>query len=409
MPDALADRVFRLQLRSAELQMRRNLARSMTFPTAGVACALGLVACAQGANALWLAQLPQWRLADPPIAEVGLGDGVLFGNVEGAAAMADGSVLIRDWQSSEIVRLSPVGDVMEVLGGPGDGPGEFRALRRVFALGDTIVAYDSNLSRVTVWRPGGGAPEIHSLPQLDGSPADLKAVLSSNTWILEENLGVSRDDEAGLKERRSELWFFDVETGDSESMGTRHVAYDFVHHLEFGIASYSVPFLGTAHVASVAGMGLFIGMDDVSLEVWSLERGEPERRVLLPIGRSRYSRDAIRAARDEALSGVSGEHAALVRERFNGVLGDLPPLAPPVQRIVRVGEDAWIQPFATDTGVAEWIVVRPLSASVVATAAVDPSMRLLAGSGDVAVLLGETEGLGEQFVQLRRIVRDPPD
>ncbi len=352
-------------------------------------------------------QLPQWSLADPPIAEVGLGDGVLFGNVGGAAVMADGSVLIRDWQSEEIVRLSPAGDVMEVFGGRGDGPGEFRSLRRVFALGDTIVAYDYNFSRVTIWRPGDGEPETHSLPELNGYPADLRSVLSSNTWIIEENIPVSRDEEAGLQERRSELLLLDVETGDAESMGTRHMAYDFVHRLEVGVSSYGVPFLGTAHVASVAGMGLFIGMDDVSLELWSPERGGPERRVLLPIRRSRYSRDAIRSAREEALSRVSGEHAALVRERFDGALEDLPPLAPPVQRIVRMGEDAWIQPFAADTGVVEWIVVRPLSASVVATAAVDPSMRLLAGSRDVAVLLGETEDLGEQFVQLRRIVREP--
>lgn len=366
-----------------------------------VGCMLTLAGPAQAS------QLPQWRLADPPIAEVGLDDGVLFGNVGGAAVMADGSVLIRDWQSEEIVRLSPVGDVMEVLGGRGDGPGEFRSLLRVFALGDTIVAYDSNFSRVTVWRPGDGEPETHSLPELNGYPANLRAVLSSNTWIIEENVRVSRDDEAGLQERRSELLLFDVETGDAESMGTRHMAYDFVHRLEVGVASYGVPFLGTAHVASAAGMGLFIGMDDVSLELWSPERGGPERRVLLPIQRSRYSRDAIRTARDEALSGVSGEQAALARERFDGVLEDLPPLAPPVQRIVRMGEDAWIQPFAADTGVVEWIVVRPLSASVVATAAVDPSMRLLAGSPDVAVLLGETEDLGEQFVQLRRIVRGP--
>lgn len=351
-------------------------------------------------------QLPSWRLADPPIAEVGLGDDVLFGNVEGAAAMADGSVLIRDWQSREIVRLSPVGDVMEVLGGRGDGPGEFRSLRRVFALGDTIVAYDFSLRRVTIWRPGDGEPDIHSLPDLNGYPADLRAVLSTNTWIVEENIPVSRNAEAGLQERRNELLFLDVETGDAESMGTRHMAYDFVHRLEVGVASYGVPFLGAAHVASATGIGLFIGMDDVSLELWSPKGGGSERRVLLPIERSRYSRDAIRSARDEALSGVSGEQADLVRERFDGVLEDLPPLAPPVQRIVRVGEDAWIQPFASDTGVAEWIVVRPLSASVVATAAVDPSMRLLAGSRDVAVLLGETEDLGEQFVQLRRIVRD---
>ena len=47
------------------------------------ACALGLVASAQGANALWLAQLPQWG-AWPirPSRRSAWATGVLFGNAE---------------------------------------------------------------------------------------------------------------------------------------------------------------------------------------------------------------------------------------------------------------------------------------------------------------------------------------
>lgn len=366
---------------------------------AAVGCVLALAGAAQAS------QLPQWSLADPPIAEIGRNDGVVLGDVSAAAVMADGGVVLVDRQTQQVLRLSPVGTVVEVLGGRGEGPGEFRWLESLFAMGDTVVAYDTDLARVTIWRPGAEEPEIHSLPQLEGTPTFLMAAVSSKDWFLVPR-SYLEEGESALQERHSEVFFFDVATQEMSSVGTRHMAYDFVREIEGGRSSYRVPYLGEAHVASVDGRGVFVPIGDAVLEVWSPGAAEVERRVPLPIDLTPYSRQAIRSARDEALSGASGEYARLLRERFDGVLEELPPLAPPAQRIVAMGGDVWIQPFSGDSAVAAWIVVRPAAGAVLATATVDPNMSLLAGSQDVAVLLGRTDVLEEQFVQLRRIVRE---
>lgn len=365
----------------------------------GVGCALALAGPGQAS------QLPQWRLADPPLGEIGRSDGVVLGNVLDAAVTADGGVVLVDWQTQQVLRLSPAGKVVEVFGGRGDGPGEFRGLLRLFAVGDTVVAYDARSARVTTWWPGIEEPEIGSLPQVDGTPTRLMVAVSSKDWILAPPYYLTRG-EAALQERRSELFFFDAATQEMTSIGTRHMAYDFVHRLVAGTSMYSVPYLGEAHVASVAGRGVFVPIGEAVLEVWSPDARDVERRISLPIDRMPYSREAIRSARAEALSNAVGEQARLLRERFDGVLEELPPLAPPARRVVAMGEDAWIQPFAADSAVAGWIVVHPASGAVIAAATVDPNMRLLAGSKDVAVLLGRTDVLDEQFVQLRRIVRD---
>lgn len=179
--------------RSATLQMRQDVARPMTCGAAAIGCLLTLAGSAPadqlpaaGARGMsgvasnvdahmvgpgQYAQLPRWSLADPPVMEIGRNGGVLLGSVQDAAVMTDGTVLLVDQQPRHILRVSPAGQVIEALGGLGDGPGEFRRIGGVFAVGDTIVAYDSGLSRVTVWRPESEAPEMHALPHPGGRPA----------------------------------------------------------------------------------------------------------------------------------------------------------------------------------------------------------------------------------------------
>lgn len=367
------------------------------------------VACALAAAApLRAHQLERWTLADPPLFEVGRGgsDGVLLEYVGGAAVMADGSVLVADQGPRQILRLSPAGEVIEVYGGAGQGPGEFRWLQHVFAKGDTILAYDSGARRVTIWSPGAAEPEIRSLPQVNGMPTSLRAMASSAAWLVELNAYPAPDERAGLKERRREFFSFDADADEATSMGTRHVGYDFVHHVEGGNMANSVPFLGAARMAGVGGQWLFAPMDAAALELRAPGGGSPERRIPLPVERVSYDRDAVRALRAQETSGVPAEDAALIRTQFDGVLADLPPLAPPVAQLARMGRHVWIQPFSSDlNGAADWLVVDPVAGTVRAAVAVDPELTLLAGSDDVAVLLGRTQDLEEQFVQVRRIVR----
>ncbi len=268
------------------------------------------------------------------------------------------------------------------------------------------MAYDSGLRRVTVWHPGAEDPEVQSLPQMDGVPTTLKAVASSKDWLLESNSYPSPDAEPGLMERERELLFFDAVTQETASLGVRHVGYDYLLQIEGGNLANSLWFLGGAQTAAAGGKLLFAPMDEAVLEVWPPGGRSPERRVALPVARAPYGREAIRALRAKESSAASGEDAVLVRKQFDGVLDELPALAPSILRMVRMGRDVWVQPFSPDLdGQPDWLVVDPGTGTVRATVTVGQDWTLLGGSDEVAVLLGQTEELEEQFVQARGIVR----
>ena len=383
----------------------RNGALRIRTAAPAIGCALVLVA---PSHAQQDPILEQWSLAKLPVAVVGSGDGVQLENVTDAAVMADGTVLLADARPRRILRVSPVGEVVAVLGGRGEGPGEFGWLQRVFALGDTIVAYDSQRARTTIWRPGADEPDIRPLVQVDGAPTRLLAVVSSDVWVVEANSYASLDAKSGLTERRREVMLFDVAGQRTESLGMRRLGYDHMLRIEGGVVSYSMAFLGGAQVAAAGGAAVVVPIGEAVLEVWRFGVDGPERRVALPVGRPRYSREAIRALRAEALSQAVGEDVALIRRQFDDTLDDLPPLAPPVRRVVAMGRDVWLQPFSPDLeGGRDWLVVDPVVGAVRATVAVPQDFRLLGGSDDAAVLLGETAELEEQFVQVRRVERTP--
>lgn len=362
-------------------------------------------------------QTSQWRLDDPPLVEVGRGDGVLLHDVRDADVLADGTLLIGDNGSSSVLRVSPAGEVVESLGRPGSGPGEFEMIWRVFGMGDTVIAYDSPSSRVTTWIPGVAKPEVRSLPDLNGFASQLATVLSARVWLLTSFGQMPHDpdrERAGLREVWSDVFVFDAASGASRTADRRLMEYDYfvVEVLpsgHFGTTAYRTDFLGKARLASAEGRWLFAPMSDAVLEVWGRTGAAPERKVRLPIDPRSHPRDVGRDVRDRWLSRASGPSAVRIRSMFDDLWdGNAPELAPAVGEIVEVGRDVWLRPFAPDAESegepVSWLVVDPVAGVVRATVEVAPDLELLGGSEEAVAVLGRTE-LGEQFVQVRRIVR----
>ena len=362
-------------------------------------------------------QTSQWSLGDPPLVEIGRGDGVLLHNVRDADVLADGTLLVGDNGSSSVLRVSSAGEVVESLGRPGSGPGEFEMIWRVFGMGDTVIAYDSPLSRVTTWIPGVPKPEVRSLPNLNGFATELATVLSARTWLLTSFGHMSHDadrERAGLREVWSDVFVFDAASGASRTAGRRLMEYDYfvVEVLpsgHFGTTGYRTDFLGKAHLASAEGRWLFAPMSDAVLEVWGRTGAAPERKVQLPIDLLPHPRDVGRDVRDRWLSRAGGRGAARVRAMFDDLWdGNVPELAPAVGEIVEVGREVWLRPFVhndeSEGDPVSWLVADPVAGVVRATVEVAPDLELLGGSEEAVAVLGRTE-LGEQFVQVRNIVR----
>lgn len=97
-------------------------------------------------------ELAVWTLAEEPVFRTGWREGEPeFERPWSAAMLPDGRVAVAD--GPEIWILSRAGDVVRRLGGAGEGPGEFGLVWSVVSgAGDTLVAHDINLNRVTTFR-----------------------------------------------------------------------------------------------------------------------------------------------------------------------------------------------------------------------------------------------------------------
>lgn len=90
-------------------------------------------------------------------------EGPAFGRIRSAALLESGGAAIGDIGADELVILNEIGQVVETLGGPGEGPGEIGLLMSVHALpDDTLVVEDDGNARITLYH-GEQAVSIHTV------------------------------------------------------------------------------------------------------------------------------------------------------------------------------------------------------------------------------------------------------
>ena len=91
----------------------------------------------------------------PEVVVVGTMDdsGHIFGSISAVVVRNDGSVLVADRTASQIVHLSPAGEILAVAGGPGEGPGEFYRPVAIALVGvDEYLVIDSEAFEATLMR-----------------------------------------------------------------------------------------------------------------------------------------------------------------------------------------------------------------------------------------------------------------
>ncbi len=350
----------------------------------------------------------QWRLADVPVFELGRDDGVLLHLVRDAVFAPDGSLLVADNSGPRLLRVSSTGEVVDSRGREGNGPGEFDGITRVFSLGDTVLAYDGSLGRVTTW-VGDGEPQVVALPKLgeDGEVGTgLAGVVSAKVWVLYTwgSAGASELATELLK-RWQDVLVFDANTQEVAKVARYPVNYSYMVVEQYGVTGYRLSFLGEAHVSATSNHWLFVPLDEAVLLRGSLA-DQAISPVSLPLQLEPYSKEMLRGQREDWLSRATGSYAARVRLVFDNLSGEMPALAPPIRQLVHVGEDVWLQKFGggQETEATEWVVVDPSGGNIRATASLDAEVELLGGSDSLAVVLVRTE-LDEEFVQVRRILR----
>ena len=347
----------------------------------------------------------QWRLADVPVFELGRNDGVWLHLVQDAVFAPDGSLLVADNSDPRLLRVSSTGEVVDSRGKEGNGPGEFSRITRVFSLGDTVLAYDGFLHRVTTW-VGDGEPQVVALPKPGGVGTNVDGVVSAKVWVLSTwgNAGAVKT-ATKLLEQWEDVFVFDANTREVAKVDRRLVGYTYLVVQQNATTTYRLSFLGEAHVSATSDHWLFVPMDEAVLLRGSLA-DQAISPVPLPLQLEPYSKEMLRGQREDLLSRIAGSAAARVRLVFDNLSGEIPALAPPIRQLVHVGEDVWLQKFGggQETEATEWVVVDPSGGNVRATASLDAEVELLGGSDSLAVVLVRTE-LDEEIVQVRRILR----
>jgi hypothetical protein len=90
------------------------------------------------------------------------GDGaVLFGRITNVSAIGN-EIFVSDASNNRVIVLDPAGRLVDVIGQPGEGPGEFRQVHDVFGQDGGILILDAN-RRFSLWErtPKGFTLEDH--------------------------------------------------------------------------------------------------------------------------------------------------------------------------------------------------------------------------------------------------------
>lgn len=94
----------------------------------------------------------------------------------------DGDIYAAEQNTGEIRVFAPDGTYRMTVGGQGEGPGEFLAVTWIGVFGDTLLAYDPRLSRVTAFATDGVL--LDTWPASNGGARFVPQARASDGWLV---------------------------------------------------------------------------------------------------------------------------------------------------------------------------------------------------------------------------------
>lgn len=126
-----------------------------------------------------------WELLANPALSLGngLAGGPTFHHVDQVLTLPDGSLVVADRGNARIHRFNQEGRLLGSMGAMGFGPGEFRTIAGILAMGgDTILALDPAGMRFTYLSANGDVLSTHRLAAPDGIDAGLSTYRLVGRW-----------------------------------------------------------------------------------------------------------------------------------------------------------------------------------------------------------------------------------
>lgn len=143
-----------------------------------------------------------WRLVADPSSEIETreeGDILLF-QVNSVVPLNHGGLAVGNAGSREVLVFSPGGDLIQKLGRPGEGPGEFRSIGAIIPFkGDSLGVFDPQLRRLSVFDSSGAlAREVRTNEVIDGATFTTLLPLESGDLVLFSTRGFPDSAEQGI-------------------------------------------------------------------------------------------------------------------------------------------------------------------------------------------------------------------
>ncbi|NIM51888.1 MAG: hypothetical protein GTN78_05300 [Gemmatimonadales bacterium] len=196
-----------------------------------------------------------WRLSETPTVDIGAAEGdpnyELFG-ARSSVRLTDGTIVVANTGTQELRWYDASGTYLRTIGGKGGGPGEFEGLDRIARLsGDSIVAYDTESNRVSVFGPAGGlgrsAPLEGPRGFMEGAFGDGSLLITASVtgglteglsrWITRafrySNTGQLLD---SLGSYAGPEWFTEVRRSGSRIVGVSSTSRPFARRASFAVS-----------------------------------------------------------------------------------------------------------------------------------------------------------------------------
>lgn len=302
-----------------------------------------------------------WTVDSVPSLAVGVAEGAReheFNHVSDVLPLSGGGFVVADGGNRELRWFDDEGRLVATAGREGKGPGEFVGLGSIWVRGDTVVALDDFLHRVSLFHPAGRFIRSIQVPQgppLGGS-VFFAALLDDGTVLVR---APATGNIAGASRRPERLHRIDASGRLLGGAGEVPGQPLFGVEQEGGFTGYRVPFAQETKIVPAPG-GYLVGVADEGALRLHRPDGSLQRIVRVRTEPVRVTSKDLDVYLDQAFEGAD----AAYRARMNELYARMPvPRTYPAfrQMVVDDAGNVWAEryPRPGDAGPAAWSVIDP--------------------------------------------------
>ncbi len=355
--------------------------------------------------ATWAPPSMNWTVAAAPLVAIGALEGdeaYQFDRLQSVTRLADGRIVVANGGTQELRVFAPDGRHLSSLGRKGGGPGEFEGLGLVRVVaGDTLVTYDWNLRRLSVFAPDRGFVRSVAIEFAGGFPG-VVGVFGSGTVLATRGFVFGPGEISGVVRDTAPFLRFGPDGRLLDSIGRWPSWEYYVQGDRNSVWASSLPF-GRTTLSAVTPTGFWVGATDR----YEIERRDSTGVLTTIVRATRPSRpvtpDDVERVKADRLEDADENW----RRRQERMFQDMPiPSTLPAFADLQTDPDGnlWVlDVFTPSDSVRRWAVFAP-DGLLQGTVETPPAVRVLEIGRDY-VLGTWADELGVQYVRLYRLAR----